>query len=602
MDKVRLSLILLCLILSLHSRGSSMSGRAFGATTGGPLAKPSALSCLADKEDVSRNRQKERVMRQYQQLYLESVCQREAGNYVAQYRLLERALKINPEGAEAYFDMAMVQRAGDKTLDYLGKAYALRPDNKDYMYEYAQCLLAHDDTTGLALMESLLSDAERRDDVYTQLCNYYIWKDDYDGICRTLEKWRRIRDDDEFLSSRKLFAAMELGRLDEGLLITDTLIERYPANAVRYKVVKGEILLGLSREEEALDLYRSLTAEETTEAGAQILLYKYAVKTGDKSLETRVLKDIVVNSDVSMRTREAALVQYLGPTTANDYAARRDTLLELLLPLPEEDPALFVTMLSQMQSEEDDSLRVPLFNKLLEINPADEYSRINLMQHSLRHDDYDEVQRLCTDGLKENASQPLFYYFGGAGLMVAKKYAEALELFERGRAHIDGTTNTELVSSYYGSYGDALHQMGRNNEAYAMYDSALVYNNGNEMCLNNYAYFLALDNEQLDKAERMSAYTVEMHPEQSTYLDTYAWILFLKGDYEKAREYIDKALAHIDDREDQDNASLYEHAGDIYWHLGLSGEAVGYWRQAQSLDRDSAILKKKVNNRKYYKE
>jgi tetratricopeptide (TPR) repeat protein len=292
----------------------------------------------------------------------------------------------------------------------------------------------------------------------------------------------------------------------------------------------------------------------------------------------------------------------MGPKTDSSYVARRDTMMAMLLPLPEEDPALLAVMLNEMQKEGADSLCIPIFNKLLEINPADEYSRINLMQNALRNDDYEEVQRLCTDGLKENATQPLFYYFGGAGLMVAKKYEEALSLFERGRGYISSDTNTELVSSYYCSYGDALHQMGRNQEAYAMYDSALVYNNGNEMCLNNYAYFLSLDGVQLDKAERMSAYTVEMRPEEATFLDTYAWVLFLKGDYEKAREYIDKALANIDERADADNSSLYDHAGDIYWHLNLTAEAVDYWRQALKMEPDSQLIKKKVTNKRYYKD
>ena len=545
----------------------------------------------------------ESVQRRYRQLYLEAVCQREAGNLVAQYRLLERALKVNPNGVEACFDLAMMQKdSGDKVLSLLKRAHALSPDNKDYTYELAFCLLEHSDTLGIALMHTLLGDEERRDDVYGQLCNYYSWRQDYDAIISTLNQWGRIKGDDEFIYNHKLHAAMQFGRLDDGLLLTDTLMTLFPANAVQYKMVKGEILLGLNRDDEALAIHQSLPPEEATTPGAQIMLYKYAVKNGNKGLERQLLKDIVINSDMAMQTREAALVQYLGAPADSDYAAKRDTLLALLLPLPEEDPALFVTMISQMQSEDNDSLRIPLFNKLLEINPADEYSRINLMQHALRHDDYEEVQRLCTDGLKENATQPLFYYFGGAGLMVAKKYSEALSLFERGRNYIDNTTNTELVSSYYGSYGDALHQLGRNSEAYAMYDSALVYNNGNEMCLNNYAYFLALDNVQLDKAERMSAYTVEINPDQATFLDTYAWILFLKGDYEKAREYIDRALANIEDRADSDNSSLYDHAGDIYYHLGLTAEALDFWRQALTMDPDSALIKKKITNKQYFKE
>ena len=554
------------------------------------------LSVTAATDDDGRQQR-------YQQLYLESVCQREAGNEVAQYRLLQRALEVNPDGAEAYFDLALMQKENpDRILEYLAKAYSLSPDNKDYAYEYARVKAAMGDSTGITLMETLLGDEERRDDIYAYMCNYYSWQQDYDGLCRTLERWRQVKGDDEFMSSNKMRAAMEFGRLDDALLIADTLIDQHPYKATQYKAVKGEILLGLNREAEALEVYNTFSSTEAQEPGAQILLYKYALKTGNKQLETQVLKDIVVNPDMQMQTRQAALVQYMGSKTDSNYVARRDTMMAMLLPLPEEDPALLAVMLNEMQKEGADSLCIPIFNKLLEINPADEYSRINLMQNALRNDDYEEVQRLCTDGLKENATQPLFYYFGGAGLMVAKKYEEALSLFERGRGYIAGDTNTELVSSYYCSYGDALHQMGRNQEAYAMYDSALVYNNGNEMCLNNYAYFLSLDGVQLDKAERMSAYTVEMRPEESTFLDTYAWVLFLKGDYEKAREYIDKALDNIGNREDQDNSSLYDHAGDIYWHLNQTDEAVDYWRQALKMEPDSQLIRKKVTNRKYYKD
>ena len=334
------------------------------------------------------------VQRRYQQLYLEAVCQREAGNLVAQYRLLERALKVNPNGAEACFDLAMMQKdSGDKVLSLLRRAHALSPDNKDYTYELAFCLLEHSDTLGITLMRTLLSDEERRDDVYGQLCNYYAWRQDYDAIIRTLNQWGRIKGDDEFIYNHKLHAAMQFGRLDDGLLFTDTLMALFPSNAVQYKMVKGEILLGLNRDDEALALHHTLSPEEATTVGAQIMLYKYAVKNADKNLERQLLKDIVINSDMAMQTREAALVQYLGAPADSDYAAKRDTLLSMLLPLPEEDPALFVTMLSQMQGEDNDSLRIPLFNKLLEINPADEYSRINLMQYALRHDDYEEVHR-----------------------------------------------------------------------------------------------------------------------------------------------------------------------------------------------------------------
>ena len=106
----------------------------------------------------------------------------------------------------------------------------------------------------------------------------------------------------------------------------------------------------------------------------------------------------------------------------------------------------------------------------------------------------------------------------------------------------------------------------------------------NLLCLNNYAYFLGLDGKQLDKAERMSRITIDAEDTDPTYLDTYAWILYLKKDYAKAHEYIREAIRLIDETEA--NASIFEHAGDIAYRCGDRNQAVAYWKKALSLTRD----------------
>jgi Tfp pilus assembly protein PilF len=80
-------------------------------------------------------------------------------------------------------------------------------------------------------------------------------------------------------------------------------------------------------------------------------------------------------------------------------------------------------------------------------------------------------------------------------------------------------------------------------------------------CLNNYAYFLSESGEQLAKAEQMSFKTVKAEPKNATYLDTYAWILYMLGRYSEAKIYIDQALQNLD--ESIDNSVIQEHAEKI---------------------------------------
>ena len=537
------------------------------------------------------------IMAKYAALYLESVCQREAGDTVAQYRLLERAIRLNPNGAEALYDMAELSMTHDVPVDQadlLQRAHSLDPRNEDYTMALAEYKMAVGDSTGAELMKTLTHSEAMRDEAYSRLCSYYVALGKYDSLCNVLESWRVVRGDDNFILSCKLQGAMQTGQLEAALLIADTLIQANPYDCEQYEVIKGEILLGLNRDTEALQAYAAVAAKDSLSPTAQVLLYKYAIKNSNKELENRALKLMIANPDMQIDTRVAALRSYMGPTGTSLHALKRDSLIQMLLSLPDDDPTLCQTMIALLHQEEADTLCLPLYNKLLEINPADEYVRINLMQNALAREDYKEVERLCTDGMKQNAREPLFYYFSGAAKAIEKKDEEALTLFRKGLSFVTPQTNTELVSSFYSSCADALHKLGRKREAYLMYDTALVYNNGNVMCLNNYAYFLSLDSAELDKAERMSAYTISINPEEPTYLDTYAWILYLRGKYEDARHNIDKAISYSDDENDPSDATLYDHAGDIYLRLGLTDKAIAFWQQAQRLDPSLSGVKAKI--------
>ena len=142
--------------------------------------------------------------------------------------------------------------------------------------------------------------------------------------------------------------------------------------------------------------------------------------------------------------------------------------------------------------------------------------------------------------------------------------------------------------------------MGDMQHAYESYDSCLVYRPDEALVLNNYAYYLSLQRQKLDKAEDMSRRSLEQEPDNPTYIDTYAWILFQQKRYAEAKTYIDKALAIMADDIDADDANIIEHAGDIYARLGDKQTAMRYWTLSAQLGNDSPLLAKKLKKQKYY--
>ena len=110
--------------------------------------------------------------------------------------------------------------------------------------------------------------------------------------------------------------------------------------------------------------------------------------------------------------------------------------------------------------------------------------------------------------------------------------------------------------------------------------------------LNNYAYNLSLVQQDLDKAEQMSSVTIKKEPANSTYLDTYAWILYQKERYEEANMYISQALQN----DTTHSAVLLDHAGDIAYRLGDVEKAVDFWRQALSAYQEKMAQKDAIVN------
>ena len=86
------------------------------------------------------------------------------------------------------------------------------------------------------------------------------------------------------------------------------------------------------------------------------------------------------------------------------------------------------------------------------------------------------------------------------------------------------------------------HTKVKKKELYAQYERILELDPYNAMVLNNYAYHLATHGGDLNKAERMSSLAIREQPNNPVFLDTYGWILHLKGQDELAKFYLTKAL------------------------------------------------------------
>ena len=112
-------------------------------------------------------------------------------------------------------------------------------------------------------------------------------------------------------------------------------------------------------------------------------------------------------------------------------------------------------------------------------------------------------------------------------------------------AQIDlNPSDKEKVVSLGGYIGDCYHQLGNERETFRVYREVLKIDPDYCPVLNNYAYYLSEKRKSLSKAARMSLRTIELEPDNPTYLDTYGWILYLQRKYKEAKPHFKHAMIY----------------------------------------------------------
>jgi len=324
----------------------------------------------------------------------------------------------------------------------------------------------------------------------------------------------------------------------------------------------------------------------------------YYEAVGDKEAAETQIRSALVNKELDVDTKVGILSRYIlrlqqskkGTDSAN---ALFKTLIEQH---PEEIDLkeMYGELLAEQGKNEEARFQ---FQLITETTPDDATAWQHLLELALKSDSTSEVIRICQRCQELFPKAPEYYFYLGIAYYQQEKYQQSLDTYYAGLKIIP-TDNVSLKSDFYGQIGDLYYQMKKLDDAYKAYDEALKYNDKNVAVLNNYSYFLSLEKKDLKKAERMSAQCVKLSPNNSTYLDTYAWIFFVQGNYSLAKIYIESALSNDTTK----SSELASHYGDILYMCGEKEKALEQWKVAKNLGKKDAILERKITEGKYIED
>lgn len=540
----------------------------------------------------------------YDYFFLEAMTEREKGNASAAFEMLRHCLEINPEASEAYYYLAhyyLKMKQHDKALEAFRKASQLEPDNVNYLETLAQMYLQGNDTKSAMETFEKLSKAEpEREDILGMLVQLYGNDEKhYDKAIGILNRLEEIDGMNERISYAKADLYWKMNNGKAAVAEMKKLADQYPYD-LNYRNAYADMLLADNQDKKAFDIYRGILKEEPGNSKVLMSLRTYFMAKGNTTAADSTTIKILTASNANTDEKIYILRQEVMDSENNGGDSTQVLqLFERTFAAKDSDPGIGLLMASYMELKKMPQEEInKVLERVLDKAPDNGAARLQLIAAAWEEKNLDRVVELCAAARQYNPEEMAFYYYQGVALAQQNKDDEAINTFRNGIGVISDESSPTIVSDLYAILGDLLHQRGDKQEAYAAYDSCLQWKPENLGCLNNYAYYLSEEDEQLDKAEQMSYKTIKAEPKNATYLDTYAWILFKQERFAEAKIYIEQTLQCDSDS----SAVIIEHAGDIYAKCGDINKAVDLWQEALRKSPDNELLARKTRQRKYIRE
>lgn len=541
--------------------------------------------------------------RKYDYFFLEAMRLKEKKDYASAFGLLQHCLDIHPNAASALYEVSqyyMFLRQVPQGQEALEKAVANAPDNYWYSQGLASLYQQQNELDkAITLLEQMVVRFPAKQDPLFNLLDLYGRQEKYDEVISTLNRLEKRMGKNEQLSMEKFRIYLQMKDDKKAFQEIESLVQEYPMD-MRYQVILGDVYLQNGKKQEAYDVYQKVLAAEPDNPMAIFSMASYYKQTGQEELYQQQLDTLLLNKKVTPDTKVGVMRQMI---VENEQADKDSTqiiaLFDRIMKQEQDDPQIPMLYAQYLLSKKMESESVPVLEQVVDLDPTNKAARMMLIGAAAKKEDYKQIIKVCEPGIEATPDALEFYYYLAVAYNQAEKPDSVISICKRALEHKTADGKKEIVSEFYSILGDMYHTQKQMKEAYAAYDSALVYNPSNIGALNNYAYYLSVERRDLDKAEEMSYKTVKAEPNNATYLDTYAWILFEKGNYAEARIYIDNAMkSEGGDKSDV----IVEHCGDIYYMTGDVDGALTYWKKALEMGSESKTLKQKIEKKKYIAE
>jgi tetratricopeptide (TPR) repeat protein len=549
-------------------------------------SKPSAKTELSatQKADITHlffNANKEKIL----------------GNLNNAADLFAEVIRKDKSNHAAMYELSNIFASQKKYADALffaRSAYKLDSKNEWYGLSLSDILQKnHKFDEAAQVLEQLTKDYPHRVDYFFEWASALVFAGKYADAIKAYDKIEEKIGVTNDLTLQKERLWLQLDKKDKAIAEVQKLIDSNPKDAKAYNML-AELYQKIGNKEKALETYNKILEIDPNNPYVHLSLADYYRTNGDRKKSQEEIKLAFSNKELDIDTKISILGSYAALIELHPEMLELSMdMSKLILETNPSEPRAhaiygeFLRLDSQLVEARNE------YRTAIKLG-AKEFAVItSILNVDAQLQDWDAMIIDSDSAMTNFPDQPIGYFFKGIALSQKKQYKEAVEVLNSGVKMI--VDDKEMEKRFYGALGEAYNEMKKYAESDANYEKALEIDPKDATTLNNYAYYLSLRGEHLDKAETMSKESNALRPNEASFEDTYGWIMYKMGNYKEAKTWIEKALSHGS----ENSAAVLEHYGDILYKDGDIQKAIEYWQKAKAAGEGaSEFLDKKLAEKK----
>ena len=559
------------------------------------------FSCSTKKELAQEPSRKGKELNKnteqyYYFIFMEANRKKVLGDINGALSLYYQSLEINPESAAAMSEIALLNEMLKNypvALKYSEKAVNTDQNNKWYKLNLARLyIVGQFYDKAIEVYKQLYKQNPNDLDIPYNMAALYTQIGDYKNAINLYDEIENKVGINDNLSLAKQRLYLEIGNKTKAYNEIENLIKNFPENPAYYGIL-AEMYTNDNLFLKAEENYNKLFEIDSLNAMGQLSIINFYRKKVDYENVFKVLEKITGNKEIEFQQKLMILVSMLN--NPNEFAIYHQEIEEQLSLLKEIYPevkdayTLYADYLIKMNLLDEAKNEIIYIVSNFKANEIIWEQLLSILLNKNEFDSLFIKSKIAIDSFPQHA---LFYLYNGLAASRIDKHTEAVKSFNKGIAYVENNKDLEL--QFYTFLAETYYEIKDYKKSDYYYEEVIKEQPDNIYVLNNYSYYLALRDENLEYAAELSKKSIQSEPNISTYPDTYAWILFKQKKYDEALIYIKRAYINGGNNNDV----IVEHYGDIQYMNGNIEEAVQLWLKSKELGNKTEQLQNKIDTRK----